>query len=174
MTTSAAKADLLPDDLLWADGGHASDVVLTALADGQHTIVPEAVQTHVSGCRACTLHLGNAALLSLHAGGEIAVLKAATPAPRAEHAPLPRLAIALALVVAVLGLLPSLLDAGSDVGAAATLATHAPVFVHGLAVLAHRASEGTPGLVFTYGGAALIVAMALAAVRSLSKKEASE
>ena len=28
-----SEAELLPDDLLWAEAGHASDVVLTALAD---------------------------------------------------------------------------------------------------------------------------------------------
>ncbi|MBX3262924.1 MAG: hypothetical protein KF782_24820, partial [Labilithrix sp.] len=87
----------LPDELVWAAGGHASDVVLTALADGQRAIVPEAARAHVERCATCTAHLGHAALLSLHAGAEIGA--------GAEHEralarrPLPRLAISLGLAV---------------------------------------------------------------------------
>ena len=59
------KQEHLPDELLWSDGGHASDIVLTAIADGQLEIVPPNARAHVETCTKCMQHLGNAALLSL-------------------------------------------------------------------------------------------------------------
>ncbi len=58
----------LPNDLLWAEDGHASDVVLTALADGAGEIVPESAHEHVHHCAMCTKQMGNLALLSLRTG----------------------------------------------------------------------------------------------------------
>lgn len=166
--------DLLPDELSWASGGHASDVVLTAMADGQVDIIPAAVLAHVGACRSCTTHLGNAALLSLHTGREMAILDRESAAP--VHAKVPRLAIFLGLSFAVLGLLPSLLDAPAELGGARSFATHdVPMLVNGLGTLGRRLLEpGSPlGLGLTYGAAALLVCMALALVRLLPKKEVS-
>ena len=176
MMKQSKAPELLPDDLLWADGGHASDIVLTAMADGQVDIVPPAVMAHVEKCRACTTHLGNAALLSLHAGRELAVLGAASEADAAARAPFPRLAIALGLVFAVLGLIPSLLDAPSEIRSAKTFATHGvPMFVTGIGTLGRKLLEpgSSVGLALTYGAAALVVLMAFALVRLLPKKEVS-
>lgn len=163
----------LPDDLLWAAGGHASDVVLTAMADGQVEIVPPAVLAHVDGCRSCTTHLGNAALLSLHTGREIAMVAHAVEAP--SRAPMPRLFIAVGLAFAVLGLVPTLVDAPSELGGARAFAHEVPMFVNGLGTLGRRLLEpGSPvGLVLTYGGALMLVVMAFALVRLLPKKEVS-
>ncbi|MBX3202345.1 MAG: hypothetical protein KF894_29725 [Labilithrix sp.] len=163
---------LLPDELVWAGGGHASDVVLTALADGQRAIVPEAALAHVERCTICATHLGHAALLSLHAGAEIAA--------RAEHdrvlarRPLPRLAIALGLAVAALGLLPSLLDADAGASTVRTLVTRdVPLFLAGLGTLARRLAEpgSSAGLVLTYATAALLVLTGLAVVRFLPRTQ---
>jgi hypothetical protein len=165
--------ELLPDDLLGADGGHASDVVLTALADGQSAIVPEAVRAHVERCSTCTVFLGNAALLSLHVDRQLAV--------RAEHdrvlarRPLPRLAIALGLVVAALGLLPSILD-GSEASAFRSFATRdAPLFLRSVGALTrHLDQPGSfAGLLVTYATAVILVAMGFAVVHLLPKKETS-
>ncbi|MBX3188870.1 MAG: hypothetical protein KF819_17760 [Labilithrix sp.] len=172
--TKSNQPELLPDELAWAEGGHASDVVLTAMADGQAEIVPAAVLAHVEGCRTCTTHLGNAALLSLHTGRELALL--ATESEAAARAPMPRLAIVLGLLVAVLGILPSALDASPDIGTAKTFATHdVPLLANGLSTLARRLLEpgSSVGLVLTYGAAALVILMALALVRLLPKKEVS-
>jgi len=167
------KEAFLPDDLLWAAGGHASDVVLTAMADGQVEIVPPAVLAHVDGCRSCTTHLGNAALLSLHTGREIAMV--AREADASARAPMPRLFIALGLAFAVLGLVPSLIDAPSELGGARTFAHEVPMFVNGLGTLGRRLLEpGSPvGLALTYGAAVMLVVMAFALVRLLPKKEVS-
>ena len=174
MTKQKTGEDFLPDDLLWAAGGHASDVVLTAMADGQVEIVPPVVLAHVDRCPACTTHLGNAALLSLHAGREIAIMARAAEA--SARAPLPRLAIALALVAAVLGLVPSLLDTRTDIGSAKTFAFHdVPMFVNGLGTLGRRLLEpgSALGMGLTYGAAALLVIMGFMLVRLLPKKEVS-
>lgn len=163
----------LPDDLLWAAGGHASDVVLTAMADGQVEIVPPAVLAHVDGCRSCTTHLGNAALLSLHTGREIAMVR--READASARAPLPRVFIALGLAFAVLGLVPAFVDAPAELGSARTFAHEVPMFVSGLGTLGRRLLEpGSPvGLAVTYGAAVMLVIMALALVRLLPKKEVS-
>jgi hypothetical protein len=167
------KEAFLPDELLWAAGGHASDVVLTAMADGQVDIVPPAVLAHVDTCRSCTTHLGNAALLSLHTGREIAMV--AREADASARAPMPRLFIALGLAFAVLGLVPSVVDAPSDLGGAKTFAHDVPMFVNGLGTLGRRLLDpGSPvGLALTYGAAVMLVVMAFALVRLLPKKEVS-
>ena len=167
------KEAFLPDDLLWAAGGHASDVVLTAMADGQVEIVPPAVLAHVDGCRSCTTHLGNAALLSLHTGREIAMV--AREADASARAPMPRLFIALGLAFAVLGLVPSFVDAPSEPSGAKSFAHDVPMFVNGLGTLGRRLLEpGSPvGLALTYGAAVMLVVMGFALVRLLPKKEVS-
>jgi hypothetical protein len=178
--TNRTKEDFLPEDLVWAAGGHASDVVLTAMADGQLAIVPPIVIAHVDGCRACTTHLGNAALLSLHAGREMALLPRSATHARANaevaaRQPLPRLAIFLGLAFAALGLVPTLLDAPSEIGGAKTFATKLPMFASGLGTLGRKLLEpgSSVGLALTYGATALLAIMALALLRLLPKKEVS-
>ena len=172
------QPELLPSELLWAAGGHASDVVLTVMADGQIEILPAEVLTHVNGCPVCTRHLGNAALLSLHTGRELAVLDRANKAEEkaAARRPFPTLAVAFALVCAALGSLPSLVSAPSQIGVARTFATHdVPLLYSGLQTLGHKlfASGSPAGLALTYGAAALVVVMAFALVRLMPKKEVS-
>jgi hypothetical protein len=117
-------------------------------------------------------HLGHAALLSLHVDRELSA--------RAEHdralskRPLPRLAIALGLGVAVLGLLPGLLDSDSEASTVRTFVTRdVPLFLHGLGTLARRFDEpgSSAGLFITYAAAALLVATGVAVVRLLPQKE---
>jgi hypothetical protein len=169
----SSTADLLPEELLWADGGHASDVVLTAIADGEAAIVPTVVRLHVDRCPACTTHLGHAALLSLHAGAELASGRADDRTRSAAgRQPLPWRAIALGLAVAVLGLVPSSLDDAAR--ARAFVAHELPLLLHGLGTLARRLDEpgSASGLFFTYSAAAMLVVVGVAAVRLLPKKEA--
>lgn len=162
--------ELLPNELLWADGGHASDIVLTALADGQQEIVPDAVLAHIERCTTCTTHLGHAALLSIHAGAELVAGR--------EHErltarrPLPRLAIALGLAVAAVGLLPSVLDGTGDVAAVRTFVSHdIPLFLKGIGTLARRVNEpgSSAGLLVTYAAAGMFVLMGFALVRLLPR-----
>jgi hypothetical protein len=173
--SARAPEEQLPQELLWAEGGHASDVVLTALADGQHAIVPSSVRMHVERCAVCMTHLGHAALLSLHAGTQLAARAEHDRLRDTERRPLPRLAIGLGFAFAFLGLVPNLLDSRSESAAAAALVTRAaPVFVKELGTVFRQINApGAFGLVLTYGTAALLVCMGLAVVRLLPKKEAS-
>ena len=175
--TKQTKEDFLPEELVWAAGGHASDVVLTAMADGQAGIVPPLVLAHVEKCTMCTTHLGNAALLSIHAGREMALLPrtAETTQVTTARQPLPRVAIFLGLAFAALGLVPSLLDAPSEIGGATSFATKLPMFVNGLGTLGRRLLEpgSSIGIALTYGSTALLVIMAFALLRLLPKKEIS-
>lgn len=164
------KPNQLPDDLLWAEGGHASDIVLTALADGQSAIVPAVARAHVESCARCMNHLGNAALLSMHVDREMAHVRAA--AIEAVRRPLPKLAIILGLLVAVAGIIPSF---ATDAAEARSFAHQLPMLLNGLRTLAQRLLEpgSSSALVVTYVTAAALVIMALAVVRLLPKKEVS-
>lgn len=169
--------EFLPDELLWAEGGHASDIVLTAMADGQIEILPAAALAHVNGCVACTTHLGNAALLSLHTGRELAMLGTAD-AREAETArqPFPRAFVVLGLVLAVLGLVPTLIDAPPSLGGLRAYATHdLPLLASGLRTLGHEllGPGSKAGVPLMYGASAFVVVIALALVRLLPKKEVS-
>lgn len=157
----------LPDELLWAAGGHASDIVLTAIADGELEIVPPAARAHVETCTACMQHLGNAALLSLHAGRELAARAQYDASLATKRMPLPRLAIALGLAVALVGLLPELGHLR------AFLTTDAPLIARGAGTVGRSLVEGnsSAGLILTYGTSALLVAMGFVLVRLLPKKE---
>lgn len=165
-------AEQLPNEVLWSDGGHASDVVLTAIADGETAIVPHAVRLHVERCATCMGHLGNAALLSLHVGEELAARATHEHALASMRRPLPRLPIALGLLVALIGLVPSL----DEVGSLRVFLTHdIPLFLHGIGTLARRLFEpgSTTGLLVTYAAAVMLVAMGVAVARILPKKETS-
>lgn len=164
--------ELLPDELCWAEGRHASDVALTAIADGQLEIIPDAVQAHVTACTTCTTHLGHAALLSLHTHRQLAIVKAAAAVRR----PLPRTAIVLALAVAMLGLVPSILDASPDADSARSFARTVPVALHALYTVGQKlfAANSPAAIVLTYGSAAILVMMTLVVVSRLRTKEASE
>ena len=175
--TPQGAPPLLPDDLLWADGGHASDVVLTALSDGQAAIVPPPVRAHVERCTVCTTHLGHAALLSLYVARELearAEHARQTEQEVAERKPLPRSAIALGLSLAVAGLLPTIFDLVLEPSGLRNFATReVPLSLRGVSTLLHHLDRpgSAVGIVVTYGAAFLLLAMGLAVARLLPKKK---
>jgi hypothetical protein len=110
-TRSEARSETpepsLPEDLLYSEDGHASDVVLTCLADGEDALVPAALRAHVLTCAACGAQLGNAALLSLRADDAVrGYVSAARSNP--AHSPGLERALALGFLVAVLSAAPRL------------------------------------------------------------------
>ncbi len=104
----------LPEDLLYGEDGHASDVVLTCLADGEEALVPGRVRVHVLECAVCSAQLGNAALLSLRAHDEVRgyVAARAKAAPAPPHSPY--LALALGSLVAGLSAVPRLASLAAE------------------------------------------------------------
>ena len=136
--------DELPESECFDEGGHVTDVVLTCLADGEGAILPAAAESHVDACDACTARLGASALLSLNASSALLAssevraplqIVAATPALAApasrRRRPLPLGAIAAALLVAVVGALPGLMDT------LRTVRTVVPDYLHALPIWSH-------------------------------------
>ncbi len=143
-----ANDDKLPESECFEEGGHVTDVVLTCLADGETAILPASAELHVDACAACTRRLGVSALLSLNASSALLastgqrepqrivvatpVLAAPSLAPSSRRRrPLPMGAIAAALVVAVLGALPGLMDT------LRTVRTVVPDYIHALPIWSH-------------------------------------
>lgn len=63
--------DVLPKGLHWQPDGHASEWVLSALGDGEDSLVPEEVALHVDTCEECTERLVAMATLSLSLGDRL-------------------------------------------------------------------------------------------------------
>ena len=132
-----SRRDQFERELSWCDDGHVSDLVVSALADGQSELVAEEAAEHVDECELCTDRLVRMASLSLSFGedlraafperavspraavspepatsGERAVLPARVPAFLPRSAPagaaFPRQFFLLALALAALGVLPAL------------------------------------------------------------------
>ncbi|MDI3283589.1 hypothetical protein [Polyangium sp. 15x6] len=120
--------DKLPPDLAWQHDGHVTDIVLSSVADGEAGIVPADALSHLDGCDHCAQRLGAEALLSAHAGELLAELAepsfapakapekvsataiAKAPASVRGLATLPKRAVFGALLLAMLGALPGILD----------------------------------------------------------------
>lgn len=170
------SAEMLPEDLLYAENGHASDVVLTCLADGEKAIVPPALVAHVLACPTCHGHLGNAALLSLRAGEEVAHHLAAKKAHEAKLVPSPYLALAAGLLLAILGALPRLATLPEDaLSFGKSMVEGGPSFVrtasHGMVELGHASEQGR--LVASIAAGALLLAVAAALARRAARTQAS-
>jgi hypothetical protein len=161
----------LPRELVW-DGPHASELALTAIADGQEAIVdPEAVE-HVDACDLCAGRLGRAALLSAAVGERI---RAARPAlasspERARAAARPWVALASGLAVAVLAALPSVHHLKHVVAYALAFATcGVPVLARGGVALASSDAVSRALPAATLAASALLVTMGLAIARARSR-----
>lgn len=109
---------LLDNSLVWDQGGHLSDVALNALVDAESALLPRSASEHADSCEQCALRIGQLAQLSLEI--DSAFLDAGSAhAPHPLHAPASHIALkpvrgwpvtelALALVLALLGQLPTL------------------------------------------------------------------
>lgn len=172
-------SELLPEELLWADGGHASDVVLTALADGEDAIVPEVARRHVGNCVHCTHALGRVALLSVHASEELEHVRAIAPElVRPERAKpevvmpveaprwrLPWVALAAALVLAALGSVPTLASAPSEVASGSRVfVQNLPLALRHVTVAVRAAGDAGDALLVVNLGSALLFAVMSALV----------
>jgi hypothetical protein len=123
---------------VFRDDGHLADAALSALADGQDSIVPREAVQHLDGCDACTQRLGEAALLS-YAAADVLALAAVEVAPvsaRSWRAPL--FAIACGLAVALVAALPKLLAAPAMLR---SILAALPAFARSLALIARAAGS---------------------------------
>jgi len=126
--------DKLPWEIIWQHDGHVTDVVLTSLADGEQAIVPEVALDHVEGCDSCSRRLGDTALLSLRVD-EFLVEQAAQA--RAQRPVFPWTAVVVAMAVAGLGIIPTLMQLPEWLGALTTSFVQGlPLYVRTGALLA--------------------------------------
>ena len=86
----------------WDGSGHLTDLALVALADGQDAILDADVRSHAGTCEACASRLADFALESIAVG---AAVEMARPPRR-----IPVLAVAIAAMLAIVGVMPSLLE----------------------------------------------------------------
>lgn len=145
--------NLLPDELVWS-GEHLSEIALTALGDGQDEIIPKNAKDHAATCESCGAAMGHAAIASMQVGH---ALRAPLPEIAIERAPVPWLAMVGALVVAILGSAPSLLQAPH------ALVHQAPVALHAASALLRGLAGGVAPVVSFTCAAFLILAGAMVA-----------
>ena len=155
--------NLLADDLVW-EGEHLSEIALTALGDGQDAIVPKKARDHAASCEACGALMGHAAIASMQVGH---ALKAPLPEIATERAPVPWLAMIGAMIVAILGSAPSLLETPR------ALVHQAPVALHAANALL-RGLAGGLGPVVNFGCAALLILAGAMVARSMPRAWTSE
>lgn len=160
------NADMLPDDLIWTEGGHLSDITIAALGDGQDSIVPEKARDHAATCDACAAQMGHAAMLSTELG---AVMRAPIPAVVTERAPVPWLAIIAAMLVAAVGSLSSIFENPS------ALAESPNAFVRQSSLALHAGSDLVHGImnglgpIVSFGCAALLFATGAVVARTMPR-----
>lgn len=166
----------LDDELVWQGDGHLTDVAVTSLADGQVELLPERARAHATDCATCAERIGQAALLSLDAG---LALEDAAPAPSAAAAtrrrPLPTAAIAGALVLALLGVLPSLpILRALLVQAPGLILGAIPAVAHSAGVVLESASSAPALLAVLWCAATVMLMTAGLAVARVAPRHASK
>ena len=167
----------LPRELVW-DGAHVSDLGLTAIADGQESIVPTDAIAHAHSCDWCAGRLGRTALLASAVGEGVREARPALGSSQAHGSravsnPSPWRALLLGCTVAVLAAVPSLPQLaarlGSVVAFGRVLSTHGlPVLVRGIA-MASRADASRGIQLATIVASVLLVLMGLAIARTRSR-----
>lgn len=168
----------LPRELVW-DGAHVSDLGLTAIADGQESIVPSDAVAHAHSCDWCSGRLGRTALLASAVGEGVRDVRPAVGSSslaqgsRAGANPSPWRALLIGCTVAVLAAVPSLphlaARLGSFIAFGRVLSAHGlPVLVRGIAMASR--SDASRGIqLATVVASALLVLMGLAIARSRSR-----
>ncbi len=162
----------LPDELVWDQGGHLSEIALTSIADGQESILPEAAAAHFGSCSACMQSMGNAALLSTRVAGLIAetsaTASAAQPSGQVATFPIPVSAIAAAVLLAAVGALPSITDLPMWISEASFLFTRTiPLFFRSGIALVRSSGSLSPAV--SYACAALLLMAGFAVTRAVPR-----
>ncbi len=158
----------LDDELLWQDDGHLTDIAVTSLADGQLELLPESAKAHATNCSGCAERVGQAALLSLDTSEALVpeLAKQLEPEALPLRRPLPTMAITVALVLALLGVVPSLPILRALLVEAPGLLLHAiPTIVHSATVVFQSAANAGQLAVLWCGVAVLLMAAGLVVAR---------
>jgi hypothetical protein len=163
------RTETLDAALTW-EGDHLSEVALTVLADGQDAMLTTDALVHASSCEACALKLGELAELSIGLGEAMhelprEALLAPQPISVRAVAPAPRWAISVALVLAVVGVLPRVANLPAHAaGLASLLSRDVPVVFRGALHLARSTSADVQRTVLMVSLASAFVLIATALV----------
>jgi hypothetical protein len=159
----------LPRELVW-QGAHASELALTAIADGQETIVGHGVLEHLEGCEYCAGKLGRVALLSAAVGEAVARVRPSSSRPPAYVVHKPWRALAAGVTVAMLAGLPLVGQVGAYAALALAFVTHGlPVLARGGMALASSEAVSSALPAVTLVASALLVVMGLAIAKTRSR-----
>jgi hypothetical protein len=163
------KPALLPDELVWSEDGHLSEIAIAALGDGQDAIMPEKARDHALSCETCAAQMGHAAMLSSELGAVMrAPIAAPQKSPEGERAAVPWLAIIGAIFVAAAGSLSSIFDSTSLADAPSAFAHQAPLALRAGSALLRGITNGL-GPLASFGCAALLVAAGAMVARSMPR-----
>jgi hypothetical protein len=159
----------LPRELVW-QGAHASELALTAIADGQETVVGHGVLEHLEGCEYCAGKLGRVALLSAAVGQAVARVRPSSSRPPAYAVHKPWRALAAGVTVAMLAGLPLVGQVGTYAALALAFVTHGlPVLARGGMALASSEAVSSALPAVTLAASALLVVMGLAIAKTRSR-----
>jgi hypothetical protein len=163
--------DKLPRELVW-EGAHVSDLGLTAIADGETSLVEAGALAHVDACEWCGGRLGRTALLAEAVGHAVARVRPASVSSRApaRMMPKPWRALGAGMAVALLAGLPALAHLGSLVDyLTAFFARGVPVLARGGFALATSESVTSVLPAATLAASALLVGMGLMIAKTRSR-----
>ena len=170
----------LTKELLW-EGKHASELALSAFADGEDSLLTKDIVLHLHTCTECAMRLGETALVTRGVTHAVQSVKPWLPAAmQAPSAPrkrpaqsLPWPAIFAALGLTALGSAPTLMELPHRISAfAVTLLHAAPVVSHsGVQVFQHGlGAEWTQAMAVC---AALLIGAGFAVTRLLPRPTVS-
>jgi hypothetical protein len=101
----------LRDEETFQTDGHLTEAALTALTDGEDELLTVRALSHVGTCEACAERMGELALLSVEVNDALGANPGLLPATQPVRRALPMGAVLVALALAVIGAVPSLLVA---------------------------------------------------------------
>jgi hypothetical protein len=162
--------------------GHATDVALSALADGQDDIIPALVRAHVDSCERCGARMGDLAHQSVRADvwiHDARPVKEIAPETAAMDATkVPWKLVAAGLFVAFLGSVFDLgASAGEKVQATVSFFQNAPLFLRSLVSsfthVAHEREGAIAALAMTASLALCAVTFVVARNRFIPEKSSS-
>ena len=114
---SEDESTVLHSSLVWDQDGHLSDIAQTAIVDAESALLPRDACTHAETCEVCMRSIGQLAQLSLEIDGALTQLSPDLLPRRAAQSGMQRslrmrhwpwTELGLALVIALLGQLPTL------------------------------------------------------------------
>ena len=171
--------ELLPNELLW-EGEHASELALSAFADGEDSLLSKDMILHLHTCNACAVRLGETALVTRGVTHAVQSVKPWLPAAlqtsgvqakkKASAQPsVPWAAIFAGLALTTVGAAPTLMTLPHRIAAIASSLIHAAPVVSHSGIEVFQNGLGTEWTQAMGVCAALLIAAGFALTRLLPR-----